>query len=108
MYAGGGDVGPPVAAPTAPSAATDGEATSSIQWGGTQHILAYVAAGLGVTTLPGLCLRAARHPGIRATPLPGARRQVFAMTYGDPPDPPTTARLIDVLALAADEEPPAP
>ena len=66
-------------------------------------VQALVAAGLGVTTLPGLCLRAARHPGIRATPLPGARRHVYAMTYGDPPDPPATSRLIDVLALAAGE-----
>jgi len=63
-----------------------------------------VAAGLGVTTLPGLCLRAARHPGIRAVPLPGARRHVFAMTYGEPPDPPATARLIEVLARAADTD----
>ena len=70
-------------------------------------VQALVAAGLGVTTLPGLCLRAVRHPGIRAIPLPGARRHVFAMTYGDPPDPPATARLIDVLALAADGQPPA-
>ena len=70
-------------------------------------VQALVAAGLGVTTLPGLCLRAARHPGIRAAPLPGARRHVFAMTYGDPPDPPATARLIDVLALAAGAEAPA-
>jgi DNA-binding transcriptional LysR family regulator len=68
-------------------------------------VQALVAAGLGVTTLPGLCLRAVRHPGIRATPLPGARRHVFAMTYGDPPDPPATARLMDVLALAAAEAP---
>jgi DNA-binding transcriptional LysR family regulator len=65
-------------------------------------VQALVAAGLGVTTLPGLCLRAARHPGIRAVPLPGARRHVFAMTYGEPPDPPATARLIEVLARAAD------
>jgi DNA-binding transcriptional LysR family regulator len=63
-------------------------------------VQALVAAGLGVTTLPGLCLRAARHPGICAVPLPGARRHVFAMTYGEPPDPPATARLIDVLARA--------
>jgi DNA-binding transcriptional LysR family regulator len=66
-------------------------------------VQALVAAGLGVTTLPGLCLRAARHPGIRAVPLPGARRHVFAMTYGEPPDPPATARLIEVLALAAED-----
>jgi DNA-binding transcriptional LysR family regulator len=67
-------------------------------------VQALVAAGLGVTTLPGLCLRAARHPGVRAVPLPGARRHVFAMTYGEPPDPPATARLIDVLAHAAEAE----
>jgi DNA-binding transcriptional LysR family regulator len=64
-------------------------------------VQALVAAGLGVTTLPGLCLRAARHPGITATPLPGARRHVFAVTYGDPPDPPATTRLLDVLAQVA-------
>jgi DNA-binding transcriptional LysR family regulator len=67
-------------------------------------VQALVAAGLGVTTLPGLCLRAARHPGVQAVPLPGARRHVFAMTYGEPPDPPATARLIDVLAQAASPE----
>ena len=64
-------------------------------------VQALVAAGLGITTLPGLCLRAARHPGVSAAPLPGARRHVFAMTYGEPPDPPATARLIDVLARTA-------
>jgi molybdate transport repressor ModE-like protein len=69
-------------------------------------VQALVAAGLGVTTLPGLCLRAARHPGVRTVPLPGARRHVFAMTYGEPPDPPATTRLIDVLAQAAGAEPP--
>jgi DNA-binding transcriptional LysR family regulator len=67
-------------------------------------VQALVAAGLGVTTLPGLCLRAARHPGIVATPLPGARRHIFAVTYGDPPDPPATARLLDVLAQVAGTE----
>jgi len=71
-------------------------------------VQALVAAGLGVTTLPGLCLRAARHPGIRAVPLPGARRHVFAMTYGEPPDPPATVRLIDVLAHAAEAQPAEP
>jgi len=68
-------------------------------------VQALVAAGLGVTTLPGLCLRAARHPGIRSAGLPGSRRHVFAMTYGEPPDPPATARLIDVLARAAGADP---
>ena len=49
---------------------------------------ALVAARLGVATLPDLALRSARHPGIAVTEIPGARRHVFAMTYGEPPDPP--------------------
>ncbi len=64
-------------------------------------VQALVAAGLAVAMLPGLALRAARHPGIRATVLPGAGRKVFAVTYGDPPDPPASVRLIDLLAQAA-------
>jgi DNA-binding transcriptional LysR family regulator len=69
-------------------------------------VQALVAAGLGVTTLPGLCLRAARHPGVSAFALPGARRHVFAMTYGEPPDPPSVARLVEVLiATAQDTQP---
>jgi len=64
-------------------------------------VQALVAAGLGVTTLPGLCLRAARHPGVAAFELPGARRHVFAMTYGQPPDSKATSRLIDMLAKVA-------
>jgi DNA-binding transcriptional LysR family regulator len=64
-------------------------------------VQALVAAGLGVTTLPELCLRAARHPGIATTPLPGARRHVFAMTYGEPPDSKSTVRLIDMLSRVA-------
>jgi DNA-binding transcriptional LysR family regulator len=67
-------------------------------------VQALVAAGLGVTTLPGLCLRAARHPGLVTTPLPGSRRHVFAMTYGQPPDPATTVRLMDVLERVASPE----
>ena len=64
-------------------------------------VQALVAAGLGVATLPDLALRSARHPGITAVPIAGARRHVFAMTYGEPPDPPATARLIEVLMRAA-------
>jgi DNA-binding transcriptional LysR family regulator len=71
-------------------------------------VQALVAAGLGVTTLPGLALRAARHPGIQATALPGAFRQVFAMTYGEPPDPPAVARLLEVLDLTVGPDHPAP
>ena len=64
-------------------------------------VQALVAAGLGVTTLPGLCLRAARHPGIVTAPLAGARRHVFAVTYGQPPGSKATARLIDALQQVA-------
>ena len=63
-------------------------------------VQALVAAGLGVTTLPGLALRAARHPGVRAEALPGARRQVAAHVYGAPPDPPAVSLLLEVLADA--------
>jgi len=64
-------------------------------------VQALVAADLGVSTLPALCLRAARHPRIRTVPLPGARRYVFAVRYGDPPDPPAVNLLMDVLRTAA-------
>lgn len=69
-------------------------------------VQALVAAGLGITTLPGLALRAARHPGIQATPLPGSHRQVLAVTYGEAPEPPAVARLLDVLSVSAGAERP--
>ena len=71
-------------------------------------VQALVAAGLGITTLPGLALRAARHPGIQAAPLPGSHRQVLAVTYGEGPDPPAVARLLDVLSLTAGADRPGP
>ena len=60
-----------------------------------------VAAGLGVTTIPGLALRAHRADGVVATELAGSRRHVYAATYGEPPDPPATAAVLDALAEAA-------
>src|SRR5215471_11921516 len=63
---------------------------------------ALAAAGLGVALLPDLALRAARHPGVRTEPLPGARRQVLALTYGEPPGPPAVERLLDALADTAE------
>jgi DNA-binding transcriptional LysR family regulator len=62
---------------------------------------ALVTAGLGVTLLPDLALRAARNPGVRAARLRGTRRCVVAVRYGEPPDPPATAVLLDALRLAA-------
>jgi DNA-binding transcriptional LysR family regulator len=70
-------------------------------------VQALVAAGLGVTTLPGLCLRAARHPGVVTAQLAGARRYVFAVTYGRSPGSKATARLIDTLQQVADQPEPA-
>ena len=60
-----------------------------------------VAAGLGVTLIPGLALRAHRASGVVATELPGSRRHVYAATYGAPPDPPATAALVTALTEAA-------
>lgn len=57
-----------------------------------------VAAGLGVTTLPGLTLAAARNPAVHAVALPGSTRHVLAAVYGEPPDPPATTALLDALA----------
>jgi molybdate transport repressor ModE-like protein len=62
---------------------------------------ALVAAGLGVTTIPGLALRAHRIDGITATELPRSPRRIYAATYGEPPDPPATAALLAALAEAA-------
>jgi len=62
---------------------------------------ALVRAGLGVALLPGLALRAARNPGVRTAKLRGTRRSVIAVRYGEAPDPPATALLLDALRVAA-------
>jgi DNA-binding transcriptional LysR family regulator len=62
---------------------------------------ALVAAGLGVTTIPGMALSAHRAEGIVAKELQGSRRHVYAATYGEPPDPPATSALLEALARAA-------
>jgi molybdate transport repressor ModE-like protein len=64
-------------------------------------VQAMVAAGLGVTTLPGLALRAARHPDVRVVALPDSPRYVLAATYGSPPHPPATGALLAALTEAA-------
>jgi DNA-binding transcriptional LysR family regulator len=68
-------------------------------------VQALVAAGLGVALLPALALRAARNPGVRAVRLRGTRRCVVAVRYGEPPDPPATALLLEVLRACATEAP---
>src|SRR3954470_5749220 len=62
---------------------------------------AWVAAGLGVATQTGLSLRAHRIDGVVATELPGFERQIYAATYGEPPDPPATVALLAALDEAA-------
>jgi len=62
---------------------------------------ALVAAGLGTAMLPGLALRALRHPGVAATELAGTRRQVLAVTYGGPPEPPAASALVAALTRSA-------
>lgn len=61
-------------------------------------VQALVAAGIGVTALPGLALQAHRNPGVTVIELPGSTRRVYAATYGAPPDPPATTALLATLA----------
>jgi DNA-binding transcriptional LysR family regulator len=69
-------------------------------------VQALVAAGLGVTMLPGLALAASRNPRVRAAALPHSTRYVLAATYGEPPDPPATTALLQALSDAASQQPP--
>ncbi|MFA7761856.1 LysR family transcriptional regulator [Streptomyces sp. NRRL S-448] len=58
---------------------------------------ALVAAGLGVSTLPGLALRAHLHPGVRIDRLPDDHRFVDAVVYGAPPLPAPVEAFLEVL-----------
>ncbi|WP_336207877.1 LysR family transcriptional regulator [Nonomuraea sp. LPB2021202275-12-8] len=60
-------------------------------------VQALVAAGMGITVLPGLALRAHRHPDVAAAPIPGSTRHVHAAVYGEPPHPPATQALLTAL-----------
>lgn len=64
-------------------------------------IQALVAAGMGAALIPGLALRAHRDPDVNAYEIPGADRHVYVAMYGEPPDPPPTAALIDALVSLA-------
>ena len=61
---------------------------------------------LAVRGLP-LALRAHRHPAITATWLPVPPGQIYAATYGDPPDPPAPTALVAALTQAAATHSPA-
>jgi DNA-binding transcriptional LysR family regulator len=64
---------------------------------------ALVAAGLGTAILPGLALRALRHPEVGIAELAGTRRQVFAVSYGGPPERRAAAALLAALASTASQ-----
>ncbi|MEL7975024.1 LysR family transcriptional regulator [Isoptericola sp. F-RaC21] len=63
-------------------------------------VQALVASGAGVSLLPSLALRAHRNPDVVAQPLPGATRQVLALTVGAPT--PAARALVERLVEAGD------
>jgi DNA-binding transcriptional LysR family regulator len=60
-------------------------------------VQALVAAGLGVSLLPGLTLVANRNPGVRLDRIVGLGRQVVAAVYGKPPTSQPAQMLLDAL-----------
>jgi DNA-binding transcriptional LysR family regulator len=66
-------------------------------------VQALVAAGLGVSLLPGLTLVANRHPGVRLDRVDGLRRQVIAAVYGKPPAAKPVQVLLDALDVTISE-----
>ncbi|WP_214323798.1 LysR family transcriptional regulator [Nonomuraea sediminis] len=58
---------------------------------------AFVAVGLGVTTMPGLALRSHHAEGVVASELTAFRRRIYLATFGEPPDPPATTAFITAL-----------
>jgi DNA-binding transcriptional LysR family regulator len=67
-------------------------------------VQALVAAGTGVATLPGLALRAHRRPDVHTTEIPDFPRRIYAVTYGDPPDPPAITALIQAIEDSARQD----
>ncbi len=68
-------------------------------------VQALVAAGLGVTVLPGLALAAHHNSGVRTVELPDSRRKVYTAVYGDTPDPAGTTALLAQLRTVAGSPP---
>jgi DNA-binding transcriptional LysR family regulator len=60
-------------------------------------VQALVATGKGVATLPGLALQAHRNPDVQTIEIGGYPRQIYAVTYGEPPDPPATIALLQAI-----------
>lgn len=66
-------------------------------------VQALVATGVGVTVLPGLALRAHRHPDVVTHRLAGADRQIQLASYGAPPRPAAVEAVADALRVIARE-----
>jgi DNA-binding transcriptional LysR family regulator len=66
-------------------------------------VQALVAAGLGVSLLPGLTLIANRHPGVRLDRVPGLGRQVLTAVHGKPPPSQPAQVLLDALTATITE-----
>ncbi|WP_028936196.1 LysR family transcriptional regulator [Pseudonocardia spinosispora] len=66
-------------------------------------VQALVAAGLGVSLLPGLTVVANRHSGVRLDRVPGLRRQVLTAVCGKPPPSQPAQVLLDALAATVTE-----
>jgi DNA-binding transcriptional LysR family regulator len=60
-----------------------------------------VAAGLGVTTIPGLALATYRVDGVMASEASNFRRRVYVATYGEPPRPFATEEFVGAVIRAA-------
>lgn len=60
-------------------------------------VQALVAAGVGVAIQPGLALEAHHLREVHATEIKEFPRQIYAATYGEPPDPPATIAVIEAI-----------
>lgn len=58
---------------------------------------ALVAAGLGVTTTPGMALRLHHATGVQATAADEWQRRIYIATFGEPPLPTATSAFITAL-----------
>ncbi|HEX4812058.1 MAG TPA: LysR family transcriptional regulator [Nonomuraea sp.] len=63
---------------------------------------AFVAAGLGLTTMPGLALRSHHADGVVASELTEFRRRIYLAAFGEPPDPPAVTAFITALRTTID------
>lgn len=70
-------------------------------------VQALVAAGFGVTLLPGLALAGHRHPGVVTRHVLGAGRELQIATHGRPPRPAAVEEVVQtLLALSSQVLPP--